>query len=144
LRAAAFWLLLLAVLALPLTAAAQDAPPENFPPEEFIPDDVPPVDEGDVGPPAWADSTDMQVRFPVQGDCSSFSPPNNVDYAKGTYSCPGVGYTPLMINFPGFAECVYVQNNTAEIFFIPSGTQEEWMAFRNNPPAGVTLITCPN
>ncbi len=39
--------------------------------------------------------------------------------------------------------CSNVDNSSGQNLFVPTNSAPEWLAFRNNPPAGVSLSACP-
>ena len=45
----------------------------------------------------------------------------------------------IYVDYGSFKDCQEVENKSGQSIFVPTGTQPEWVAFKNNRPSNVNL-----
>ncbi|MGE0109782.1 MAG: hypothetical protein AB7S81_08505 [Bdellovibrionales bacterium] len=84
------------------------------------------------------DSNNPMDPCPTTGDITCGDSTAVTSTYWGARVNPGIALTPIDVH----TQCRYVDNNSADGYFVPFKISEEWKAFRSYPPTGVSLVTC--
>ena len=111
--------------------------PVEKPPE--TPVETPTEKPTETAPPIQGGITewDATCKYGYQGQFQA-GIIHGINCNDSTALFPGTSDKPI----EPFGDCVYLDNTSANVFFIPLKTQVEWDAFKTHLPQGVTLRPC--